>query len=75
MKLIDLTVIDFVNEVDSSSPAPGGGSVAALASCIGVGLARMMAHLTFGKKKYEALDDEAMNEFQETFHNNHHQKW
>ena len=50
MKLIDLTVIDFVNEVDSSSPAPGGGSVAALASCIGVGLARMMAHLTFGRK-------------------------
>ena len=68
MKLIDLTVIDFVNEVDSSSPAPGGGSVAALASCIGVGLARMMAHLTFGKKKYEALDDVAKNEFQETFH-------
>ena len=57
MKLIDMTVTDFASEVDSNSPAPGGGSVSALASDIGVGLARMMAHLSFGKKKFEALDD------------------
>ena len=50
MKLIDMTVTDFASEVDSNSPAPGGGSVSALASDIGVGLARMMAHLSFGKK-------------------------
>ena len=54
MKLIDMTVTDFASEVDSNSPAPGGGSVSALASDIGVGLARMMAHLSFGKKKFEA---------------------
>ena len=58
MKLIDMTVTNFAKEVDSASPAPGGGSVAALASDIGVGLARMMAHLSFGKKKYEALDED-----------------
>ena len=56
MKLIDMTLTDFIEEVDSTSPAPGGGSVAALASDIGVGLSRMMAHLSFGKKKYESLD-------------------
>ena len=29
MKLIDMTLTDFIEEVDSTSPAPGGGSVAA----------------------------------------------
>ena len=67
MKLIDMTVTDFANEVDSNSPAPGGGSVSALASDIGVGLARMMAHLSFGKKKFEALDDATKSEFKSRF--------
>ena len=67
MKLIDMTVTNFAKEVDSASPAPGGGSVAALASDIGVGLARMMAHLSFGKKKYEALDEDIKKEFQSRF--------
>lgn len=67
MKLIDMTVTDFANEVDSNSPAPGGGSVSALASDIGVGLARMMAHLSFGKKKFEALDDATKAEFKSRF--------
>lgn len=67
MKLIDMTVADFAKEVDSNSPAPGGGSVAALASDIGVGLARMMAHLSFGKKKYEALEEDIKAEFEVKF--------
>ena len=57
MKLIDMTVTDFASEVDSNSPAPGGGSVSALASDIGVGLARMMAHLSFGKKEFKVRFD------------------
>ena len=69
MKLIDMTVDNFVKEVDSNSPAPGGGSVAALASDIGAGLARMMAHLSFGKKKYEALDENIKEEFKTRFDN------
>lgn len=67
MKLVEMTVADFSSEVDSNSPAPGGGSVAALASNVGVGLARMMAHLSFGKKKYEVLDENIRLEFVERF--------
>ena len=67
MKLVDMSVVDFSDEVDSNSPAPGGGSVSALASNIGAGLARMMAHLSFGKKKYEALDEDIRIEFVERF--------
>ncbi len=45
---------DFVDEVSSDSPAPGGGSVAALAGSLGAALAAMVANLTVGKKGYEA---------------------
>ena len=67
MKLIDMTLKDFANEVDSNSPAPGGGSVAAFASDIGIGLSRMMAYLSFGKKKYEDLDEDTKVEFEIKF--------
>ncbi|MGL5346043.1 MAG: cyclodeaminase/cyclohydrolase family protein [Peptostreptococcaceae bacterium] len=67
MKLVDMSVVDFSSEVDSNSPAPGGGSVSALASNIGAGLARMMAHLSFGKKKYEGLDESVRVEFVDRF--------
>ena len=67
MKLIDMSVADFTNEVDSNSPAPGGGSVSALASDIGVSLARMMAHLSFEKKKFEQLDEKTKEELKARF--------
>lgn len=67
MKLIDMTLTQFGNEVDSNSPAPGGGSVAAYGSHVGVSLARMMANLSFGKKKYEANEDSIKEEFKRRF--------
>lgn len=51
--LLSLTVEGFVDEVSSDSPAPGGGSVAALAGSLGAALAAMVANLTVGKKGYE----------------------
>lgn len=64
MKLVDLSVKEFVNQVDSSAPAPGGGSVAAVASTLGIALSRMVGHLTVEKKKFKALDDEIKQEYQ-----------
>mgnify|MGYP000869964824 FL=1 len=58
MKLVELKISDFINEVDSKSPAPGGGSVAALAGSLSSSLARMVCHLTVGKKKFKALEDD-----------------
>jgi glutamate formiminotransferase/formiminotetrahydrofolate cyclodeaminase len=48
----------FVGAVASASPAPGGGSVAALAGALGAALAQMVAGLTAGRKKYVAVDAE-----------------
>ena len=52
MKLTDLTVKRFMDELSSSSPAPGGGSVAALCGALGAALCRMVSNLTIGKKKH-----------------------
>lgn len=52
--LSSMKVCDFVDEVASESPAPGGGSVSALAGALGAALAAMVANLTVGKKGYEA---------------------
>ena len=57
--LTEMTVSDFVNELSRSSPAPGGGSVAALCGSISAGLSSMVANLTYGKKGYEEKWGEA----------------
>jgi len=49
----ELTVQKFIDEVASSSPAPGGGSVAALAGAQGAGLMSMYCNLSINRKKYE----------------------
>ncbi len=54
--LVRRTVIDFTDEVSRDSPAPGGGSVAALAGALGAALASMVANLTFAKEGTEARD-------------------
>lgn len=51
------TVRGFVDELASNSPAPGGGSVAALCGSLGSALGSMVFNLTVGKKAYEALGD------------------
>ena len=48
----------FLSELASSSPAPGGGSVAALTGACGAGLVSMVCNLTIGKEKYSDVEDE-----------------
>jgi len=46
------TLEQFIAELSSKAPTPGGGGASALAGAIGAGLASMVASLTTGKKKY-----------------------
>lgn len=48
----------FLDELASSSPAPGGGSVAALAGALGAALTSMVCHLTIGKTKYVEVEQD-----------------
>lgn len=50
------TVNEFLDELASNSPAPGGGSVAALAAAMGAALTSMVCNLTIGKKKYADVE-------------------
>ena len=52
--LASSTVGGFLRELASASPAPGGGSVAALSGALSAGLSSMVAALTFEKKGFEA---------------------
>jgi len=51
--LMALSTRDFVAEVSRDSPAPGGGSVSALAGALAGGLASMVANLAMQKTGYE----------------------
>jgi glutamate formiminotransferase/formiminotetrahydrofolate cyclodeaminase len=48
----------FIASVAAPTPAPGGGSVSALAGALAAALAQMVAGLTIGKKKYAAVENE-----------------
>src|SRR5947207_6672072 len=53
MSLAKMNVREFCNETLSDSPAPGGGSVAALIGALGVSLGGMVANLSAGKRGWE----------------------
>src|SRR5512137_1130343 len=57
-KLVKQNIKMFLDELASSSPAPGGGSVAALSGALGAALSSMVCNLTRGKQGYESTQDE-----------------
>ncbi|HPI38095.1 MAG TPA: glutamate formimidoyltransferase [Ignavibacteriaceae bacterium] len=55
--LVEMKVSDFIDEVSRESPAPGGGSIAALAGSLGAALQSMVANLTSSKRGSEKIDN------------------
>jgi formiminotetrahydrofolate cyclodeaminase len=58
VNLTDKSVANFLDELSSNAPAPGGGSVAALSGALGAALVSMVCNLTLGKKGYEQVQDD-----------------
>jgi len=58
--LVNMKLTEFADELASNSPAPGGGSVAALAGALAAGLGAMVPNLTVGKSGYrkQVISDE-----------------
>ena len=62
-KLINMKLEDYINEVDSTSPAPGGGSVMGTVGSLACALVGMVGHLTINKNKFKELTEEEKNYF------------
>ena len=56
--LIEKSLRDYLKEVRSDSPAPGGGSVAAYSSALGASLTNMVMALTEEKKAFAELPED-----------------
>lgn len=52
------TVREFIEEIGARTSAPGGGSASAAIAAIGVALGAMVAKLTYGVRKFEAVQTE-----------------
>jgi formiminotetrahydrofolate cyclodeaminase len=55
---IEKRVSEFLDELASKEPVPGGGSGAALGASLGAALVSMVCNLTIGKKGYEEVSAE-----------------
>ena len=53
MAFDEQTINNFLDELSSDSPAPGGGSAAALVGALGAALVSMVSNLTIGKEKFK----------------------
>jgi glutamate formiminotransferase/formiminotetrahydrofolate cyclodeaminase len=54
--LVQMTVRAFTDEVSRDTPAPGGGSLAALSGALGAAATSMVANLTYGKENTDDRD-------------------
>ena len=58
MKFSDLSCREFILQLASKQPVPGGGGASALVAGVGVALGNMVGSLTLGKKKYADVQDD-----------------
>lgn len=55
---MDLTNREFMEQLASKAPVPGGGGASALIGAVAAALCSMVANLTTGKKKYAAYQED-----------------
>lgn len=58
MSMLEKSCNQFLEELASKAPIPGGGGAAACGGAIGMALSNMVGNLTVGKKKYADVEDE-----------------
>ncbi|HZU70380.1 MAG TPA: cyclodeaminase/cyclohydrolase family protein [Ktedonobacteraceae bacterium] len=55
---IDQTLLQFLDDLSSSKPTPGGGSASAVSGAMGAALASMVCRLTLDKDEYAGVREE-----------------
>ena len=56
--LVKMTVDDFIGQLASASPTPGGGSASALAGAMAAAMVEMVCNLTVGREKFRDVEGE-----------------
>lgn len=56
MSMIEKPIDEFLDDLASRAPTPGGGSAAAIMGAMGAALVSMVCNLTIGKKDYESVE-------------------
>lgn len=52
------SIQEFLDQLASSAPTPGGGGAAAMLGAMGAALTSMVCNLTVGKEKYQDVEEE-----------------
>jgi glutamate formiminotransferase/formiminotetrahydrofolate cyclodeaminase len=55
------TIQNYIDQLSSSSPTPGGGNVSAFCGTLASSLGIMVCNLSFGKKKYLNVEEDLKN--------------
>lgn len=58
--ILEKQTTEFLAELSSSSPVPGGGGASAAVGAFAAALGMMVANLTIGKKKYKEYEEEIL---------------
>ncbi|MEZ3488373.1 MAG: cyclodeaminase/cyclohydrolase family protein [Lachnospiraceae bacterium] len=56
--MLEKKAAEFIEELSSASPVPGGGGACAAVGAFAAALGMMVANLTVGKKRYAGVEDE-----------------
>lgn len=65
--LIEKSIKEYIKQVQSEDPTPGGGSVAATVGALGGALINMVGNLTIDKKVYADVPDDKKKVMEESF--------
>lgn len=64
--ILDVKYTDFLEDLASGAPVPGGGGASAACGALAAALASMVANLTTGKKKYAQYEEDIQRILRET---------
>lgn len=56
--MLEKSCDEFIKELSSKSPVPGGGGASAYVGALGMALGSMVGNLTIGKKKYKDIEED-----------------
>ena len=61
MNTAGYNIEEYIKELASKTPVPGGGGASAVAGALSAALSSMVCNLTIGKKSFAAVEEDIKN--------------